>query len=157
MEGMEVVLYKGEWDNERYLRDAAADFVRTGTIHTKGDNRKYYPDRVFVPYRNVFILTLTLIFTGAILLVVAPRQNTRPDQNTVVSEKAGQSIKKPWKTIVAMIGVVFGMTMAYGLVKEIWPQAVWLRVLISTACFFVLYILWDRRHNAGQTKETKPI
>jgi cellobiose-specific phosphotransferase system component IIC len=161
MERMEVVLYKGEWDTESYMRDAAADFVYTGKILTKADNRQYYPDRVFIPYRNIFIFTLVLIFAGAILLVIGPGRNTNTDQNKNTGKMEGQNIKKPWKIISVMIGVVLAMTIAYGLVKEIWPQAIWLRILVSMAGFFVLYLLWERRHkhinNARQAKETKPV
>jgi len=42
------------------------------------------------------------------------------------------------------LGVFFLGLVIYTLAKETWPEAVWLRIIVSTATFGAVYWTWDK-------------
>ncbi len=42
------------------------------------------------------------------------------------------------------LGVFFLGVVIYTLVKEAWPEAAWLRIIVSMATFAAVYWTWDK-------------
>jgi FtsH-binding integral membrane protein len=51
------------------------------------------------------------------------------------------------------LGVFFLGVVIYTLVKAVWPEAVWLRIVVSTAVFGAVYWTWEKTKDKARVKD----
>ncbi len=144
MDRMEVVLHQGRFDREAFLHDAAVAFVSSGNVdRINKSDLTYYPDRVSIGYRSMFIIALLVFFSGATLLVFSGGRSfpvRMPLQKTL----------SPRGRTAAIIALVVVLAAALGLARELWPNAFWLRIGISMIGIAFFCFLIGKRRSAPQ-------
>lgn len=146
MEWMEVVIAEGK------STSYGEDFYRA--LSQAPPTPLVYEGRVSIPYRMVFLFSVVFIFVGTSMLVLSPKFFHSPDKKTYSKFPAmRKGIQNHWKMILKVIGVVLVMSATLGIVKEIWPQLFWLRILVGMTGLLAFYIIWAMKPQKQKDSE----
>jgi hypothetical protein len=148
MDKMEIVITEGE------RTGYGEDFYRLFSKYQLPEPEPEYEGRISISYRIVFLFTVGLIFVGTIMLIIFPRDAYPTDQKTYSKfPPMRKGIQNHWKMILKVIGVVLVMSATLGIVKEIWPQLFWLRILVGMTGVLAFYIIWTMKPQKQKDSE----